>query len=92
MARTKNARKSTGAKLDQRQELFNSSGPSSSSTSSDSGSSSTFSDEKEEQQITDNTFTGFLFASGFAFHTASFSNAYLHMIFFREIAMFASRL
>ena len=78
MARTKQrtALKSTGDKLDHCQELFNSSGSSylSSNSSSDSGSSFTSSDESEEQKITDNTFTGFLFASGFF--------AYLLMILF----------
>ena len=80
MARTKQrtALKSTGDKLDQCQEVFNSSESSylssTSSSSSDSGSSFTSSDESEEQKITDNTFTGFLFASVFF--------AYLLMILF----------
>ena len=80
MARTKQrtALKSTGDKLDQCQELLNSSESSylssTSSSSSDSGSSFTSSDESEEQKITDNTFTGFLFASVFF--------AYLLMILF----------
>ena len=78
MARTKQrtALKSTGDKLDQCQEISNSSGSSylSSNSSSDSGSSFTSSDESEEQKITDNTFTGFLFASVFF--------AYLLMILF----------
>jgi hypothetical protein len=74
MARTKqrSALKPTGDNLDQRQELFNSSGSpflsSTSSSSSDSGSSSTSLDESEEQQTTDalNTFTGFWFTYAFS--------------------------
>ena len=54
------------------------------SQSSDSGSSSSPSNESEEQQITDahETFTGFWFTS--VLHTASLSNAYLHLNFFVE--------
>ena len=83
MARTKqrSALKSTGDNLDQRQELFNSSGSpflsSTSSSSSDSGSSSTSLDESADAH---KTFTGFWFT--YCILTASFSNAYLLTNFF----------